>query len=80
MNKNVGGVLFICIILLLQLGAQGLKHHLSVVNEKRQRFFVESFGFEAGGVVEVDFQNIKVSLHHFDTNTNIYFLEGGRQS
>lgn len=46
-------LLFLVSLLLCCIVAQALIHELDVRNDNRKKFFIENFGFEAGGVVHL---------------------------
>jgi hypothetical protein len=50
----------ICLLLSSVLVVSGLIHDLKVSNDNRKRFFIENFGFEAGGELHMTVLNFKL--------------------
>lgn len=56
--KSLGAL---CVLLLSFLvSVQGLIHYLSIEDDSRKKFFIENFGFEAGGVIHLTLSDFSI--------------------
>jgi hypothetical protein len=56
----MGCFLIFCLVAFLAPTANGLIHKLSIKNDRRLAFRIETFGFFTGGVMEMAIENFKV--------------------
>jgi hypothetical protein len=56
----MGCFLIFCLVAFLAPTANGLIHKLSIKNDRRLAFRIETFGFFRGGVMEMLIENFKV--------------------
>lgn len=64
---------FLCILIFYTVLFQSLKHDLKITNDYRKIFYIETFGFEKGGVIEMNIYNFKVFYFIF-SKKNFYFF------
>jgi len=67
----------VCVlVILLSVVTNSLKHDLKITNDRRSNFFIENFGFEAGGELHMQILNFKVDGKPFsvDARDKVGFL------
>lgn len=54
-------ILLLCVVASLAPTANGLIHKLSIKNDRRSAFRIETFGFFTGGTMEMSIDNFEVT-------------------
>lgn len=60
-GSSVGWVA-LCVLLTCCVLSEALIHELDARVDNRKKFFVENFGFEAGGVIHLSIEKFSVSI------------------
>jgi hypothetical protein len=58
------GLSFFLVLVWAPWHGQGLVHHLNIRDDSRGSFFIESFGFEEGGLLHLNLTEVHVGDPH----------------